>query len=610
MKKALFAIMFLLPLTLMAFSQDILPVDKAFIPSVTKNAGNIDVEIKLADEIYLYHDKLKFKLTAPKKMDITDLLDLPKPVKFHDFIVHRNDIQVHIPLALIQKETDRQPFKLQIFYQGCSEKGLCYQPMHPVYAFDGSGALLKEKAKAKKSSVWGAKKEKIQTQEQVIQAKKPAPVSEESAIADKLKNSSFFAILALFFGFGLVLSLTPCIFPMIPILSSIITLEAKQSGNMSVKRGLFLSSVYVISSALIYAIAGILSAVFGANILSAMQNPWVIVTFAAIFVALAFSMFGYYEIELPKSLQNFANKKSEDSKGNGIIGVAIMGALSALIVGPCVAPPLAGALLFIGQTGDIVLGGIALFLLGLGMGAPLLLIGAGGGKFMPKPGGWMTRVSYIFGVVMLAIAIWFLSRILPPSLTMLLWALLFIGSGIYAGAMEPFKEGIAGISKLTKVFAVVLLAYGLILLVGTFTGGSNVLDPLNKLYSGTHMRAQSSLEFQKISTLSQLQQVVSNNSKPVLIDFSANWCAACKEFDEITFEDPAVQALMQQFALYRIDVTKNSDEDKKLQKKFGVMGPPAIIFYDRDHQELKNYKIVGYKPPETFRELLKKVLGE
>jgi thiol:disulfide interchange protein DsbD len=629
MKKTLILLFLILHSTLFAFEQNILPVEKAFIPTVSSDGKVIHTEIKLADEIYAYDDQLKYKIISPKKVDLRPLLEVPKPVEFHEFIVHRRDIKVDIPLSLIQKEIGEKPFSLQLFYQGCSEQGLCYQPMEPIYAFDASGKLItknnnkeekSEQTQQTQNSIWGTKKRTSESENQVATTEKPTtkeaqkatPISEESAIAQQLQDSSFFAILALFFGFGLALSLTPCIFPMIPILSSIITLESKQSGHMSAKRGLFLSFIYITSSALIYAIAGVLSAVFGANILSAMQNPWVIVIFAAIFIALAFSMFGYYEIQLPKALQNFANKKSDESKGGGIVGIAIMGALSALIVGPCVAPPLAAALMFIGQTGDILLGGLALFLLGLGMGAPLLLIGAGGGKFMPKPGGWMTRVSYVFGVVMLAIAVSFLSRILPDTITLLLWALLFIGSGIYAGAMEPFKEGVSGISKLIKVFAVVLLGYGLILLVGAFSGGTSVLDPLKKLYTSQHIAGAISTHptFTKVKTKEALDSAVAASDKPVLIDFSAAWCVACKELDEITFADPKVQALMQKFTLLQVDVTENSQEDKALQKYFGVVGPPAIIFYDKNHNELKNHKMIGYKPPEEFIPILKNVLGE
>jgi len=627
MKKAFLLLLVIIHSSLFAFNQeDILPVEKAFIPTIESDGKTIHTKIALSDMIYVYDKQLKYKIISPKDVDLKPLLKVPKPVKFHDFIVHRDDIAVDIPLSLIRKEIGKGPFTLQLFYQGCSEAGLCYQPMKPIYAFDAKGNRITDKTTKKATptttSVWGASPkesekpikapEKREVEKTAPKVAQTAALSEESAIAEKLKNSSFFAVLALFFGFGLALSLTPCIFPMIPILSSIITLESKQSGQMSAKRGLLLSLIYITSSALVYAIAGVLSAVFGANILSAMQNPWVIIVFALIFVALAFSMFGYYEIQLPKSLQNFANSKSDESKGGGFIGIAIMGALSALIVGPCVAPPLAAALLFIGQTGDVLLGGIALFLLGLGMGAPLLLIGAGGGKFMPRPGGWMTKVSYIFGVVMLGIAISFLSRILPDMVTLLLWALLFIGAAIYAGALEPLKEGISGISKLTKVIAVVLLGYGLILLIGAFAGGSSVLNPLKKLYTTSLVSAGTNPHpsFQIVKTKEALKKAVQASSKPVLIDFSATWCAACKELEENTFEDPNVQALMQKFTLLRVDVTDNSDDDKALQSYFGVVGPPAVIFYDSAHQELKNDKMIGYKPPEVFIPLLKKVLGE
>ena len=623
MKKALLVLFLMLQTTLFAFNQNILSVEEAFIPTVTSDGEVIHTKIQLADLMYAYDEQLKYKIISPKEIDLKPLIKVPKPVSFHDFIVHRDDIIVDIPLSLIQKEIGKEPFKLQLFYQGCSEVGLCYQPMNPIYAFDASGKLIqsasKETSTPNSNNVWGASAKKKSTPPTITKTKKElekvtqsAPLSEESAIAEKLKNSSFFAILALFFGFGLALSLTPCIFPMIPILSSIITLESKQSGHMSAKRGLLLSFIYITTSALVYAVAGVFSAIFGTNILSALQNPWVIITFATIFIALAFSMFGYYEIQLPKALQNFANRKSDESKGGGFVGIAIMGALSALIVGPCVAPPLAAALIFIGQTGDVLLGGLALFLLGLGMGAPLLLIGAGGGKFMPRPGGWMTKVSYIFGVVMLGIAVSFLSRILPDAVTLILWALLFIGSAIYTGALEPLKEGISGLSKLTKVFAVVLLGYGLILLVGAFSGGTSVLDPLKKLYTNKSVIGAMSTHpsFKTVATRAALDAAVQASDKPVLIDFSADWCVACKELEEITFEDSTVQALMQKFTLLRVDVTENSDDDKALQKDFAVVGPPAIIFYDASHHELKNDKMIGYKPPNEFIPILKKVLGE
>ncbi len=613
MKKFLLLLLTIFNLSLFAFNQDeILQPHEAFIVDAKKQGENIKTSIKLGEKIYLFDRALKYTIIKPKEVSLDKLLNKPKPVEQAGKKAHLEDVIVDIPLSLIKEQIGNSEFTIKISYQGCSKKGLCYQPLKAIFAFDkdGNKVEVKEEPKAESTKkTWGKPaviEEEIKPSEETT-----SNLSEEGEIAQKLKNSSFFAILALFFGFGLVLSLTPCIYPMIPILSSIITLESKQSGGLSWQRGLLLSFIYVVSSAVLYAIAGVLAAVFGVNILTIMQNPWVLVGFAAIFVALAFSMFGYYEIQLPKVLQNFANKKSEEKKGTGLIGVAIMGALSALIVGPCVAPPLAGALLFIGQTGDVLLGGLALFLLGLGMGAPLLLIGAGGGKFLPKPGGWMTKVSYVFGVVMLGIAITFLSRIFPDAVTLLLWALLFIGSAIYAGALEPLKDGVKGASKLVKVFAVTLLAYGFIVMVGAFTGGGNIFDPLKKLYSTKSIGVVSEkLEFKKVTTMSELKDAVSKSKKPVLIDFTAVWCVACKELEEITFVDPTVISLMNKFTLLKVDVTDNSSEDKVLQKAYGVVGPPAIIFYDENKNELKADKMIGFKPPLEFIPILKKVLGE
>ncbi len=614
MKKILLMMLIMLSSLFAGFQNDILEVDEAFKLKVTPESDTIHTVLQMADEIYIYDEQLKYEIIKPKEVNLDKKIKRPSPVEFHEFSVHRKgDVVVDIPLTIIKEAIGDEDFTLKVSYQGCSERGLCYQPIEKSFDFNANGTLktkAQEKPKAKKT--WGTKITKPEEKKEVIKVEnEPTEVSEEDAIANKLKDSSFFAVLALFFGFGLALSLTPCIFPMIPILSSIITLESKQSGNMSMQRGLFLAFVYIASSALVYALAGVLSAVFGANILSAMQNPWIIVIFSILFIALAFSMFGYYEIEIPKSLQNFANQKSDQAKGTGVMGIAIMGALSALIVGPCVAPPLAGALIFIGQTGDILLGGLALFLLGLGMGAPLLLIGAGGGKFMPKPGGWMTKVSYVFGVVMLGISISFLSRILPDMSTMILWALLFIGSGIYSGALEPLKDGVSGLSKLIKVFAFFMLAYGTILLVGAFSGGNSVLDPLKKLYSShaTIQLAQTN-HFKKVKTVNELMNEIEKSNKPILIDFSADWCAACKELEEITFPDPTVSSLMSNFTLLRVDVTNNSDSDKELMKKYGVVGPPAVIFYDSTKKELKNNKMIGYKPPNEFIKILKKALGK
>jgi thiol:disulfide interchange protein DsbD len=604
--------------SLWAFNQgDILKPEEAFIAKAVQKTDKIETTIKLAPDIYIYDEMLKYTITKPKEISLDKLIKRPKPVNFHDFIVHRgDDVVVDIPLAIIKEQIGDVPFTLKINYQGCSEKGLCYQPLSKSFDF---GAAVASKEESKQNTTWKmatpAAKEESKVEEKIapVTTDKVDDSSEEDQIVNALKSGSIGTILALFFGFGLLLSLTPCIFPMIPILSSIIV---SQSGDgkekMSAARGLFLSLVYVLSMSIAYTAAGVLAGLFGANIQTAMQNPWVISIFALVFVALAFSMFGYYEIQLPRTLQNKISKTSDDAKGNGgLVGVAIMGFLSALIVGPCVAPALAGALVYIGQTGDALLGGLALFVMSLGMGVPLLIIGAGAGKFMPRPGGWMTLVSQIFGVVMLGIAIWMLSRIIPGSISLFLWSLLFIGSGLYAGAFEPLKEGISGVKKMIKVFAVMLSIIGAIMLIGSFSGATNPLNPLEKFGACTPIgQVQSKNEFKRVHTIEELEAEIKNSDKKIMLDFSADWCASCKELEHITFPDPTVSALMSKFKLLRVDVTKNTDTDKSLLKKYNIFGPPAIIFYDDKGNELKNFKTIGYKPPEQFTKTLQNVLGK
>lgn len=595
MIRSLLLIFTLLYTSLFAFEQsDILKPEEAFIAEAVQKDDKIQTTIKLAPEIYIYDEMLKYTITNPKEVSLDNLIKRPKPVNFHDFIVHRgDDVIVDIPLSLIKEQIGDGAFTLKINYQGCSDKGLCYQPLSKSFDFGTVEAVKKPT------------EEKAPTQ-----ATSKTDGSEEDQIVKALESGSIGTILALFFGFGLLLALTPCIFPMIPILSSIIVSQSGDGKKMSAARGLFLSVIYVLAMSIAYTAAGVLAGMFGANIQSAMQNPWVISIFSLVFVALAFSMFGYYEIQLPRTLQNKISKTSDNAKGSGgLLGVAIMGFLSALIVGPCVAPALAGALVYIGQTGDALLGGMALFTMSIGMGVPLLIIGAGAGKFMPKPGGWMTLVSQVFGVVMLGIAIWMLSRIIPGSISLFLWALLFIGSGVYSGAFETSKEGVSGAKKLIKVFAVMLALIGAIMLIGSFSGATNPLNPLEKFGTCTPIgQTQATNNFKRVHTVSELEQEIQNSNQRVMIDFSADWCASCKELEHITFPDPIVSSLMSQFKLLKVDVTKNSDADKALLKKYNIFGPPAIIFYDADGNELKNFKTIGYKPPAQFAKILKNVL--
>ncbi|PKN14171.1 MAG: thiol:disulfide interchange protein, partial [Deltaproteobacteria bacterium HGW-Deltaproteobacteria-24] len=436
-----------------AENQSFLEPSEAFKSSFTKNQDNLNFKLELGKDIYLYDDKLKVFITKPEQIEITKEINIPSPVEYDEFIVQLNNLDLTIPFSLLKSKVESAEYEIEVKFQGCSKAGLCYAPMGEKYllTFDTN------------TSTQEIKKEEQKVEETVT-------LNETDTIASSLKDGNMLLVLATFFGFGLLLSLTPCVFPMIPILSSIIV-GASKNEDMTASRGFFLSLVYVLSMSVAYTIAGVIAGVFGANLQAALQNPYVLVVFALIFVALAFSMFGYFEIKLPQAIQTKLNKTTDGKEKQGIAGIAIMGFLSALIVGPCVAPPLAGALVYIGQTGDALLGGMALFVMSLGMGVPLLLIGLGAGKFMPKPGGWMEGITRIFGIVMLGVAIWLLDRVLDASLIMVLWALLLLGSAIYLKIYTNI---------ITRLISMVLLILGAVLLVGAISGATNPLKPLDK----------------------------------------------------------------------------------------------------------------------------------
>jgi thiol:disulfide interchange protein DsbD len=418
-------------------------------------------------------------------------------------------------------------------------------------------------------------------------------------------------IIGAFFVAGLGLALTPCVFPMIPILSGIIVGQGK---NITTGKAFTLSLVYVLAMALTYTVAGVLAALFGSNLQAAFQNPWVLSVFAAVFVGLALSMFGFYDIQMPSFLQSKLTDISNRQKGGTLTGVAVMGFLSALIVGPCVAAPLAAALIFIGQTGDPVLGGEALFALSLGMGAPLLLIGTSGGKLLPRAGMWMDAVKAVFGVILLGVAVWMLERIVPGAVAMLLWALLAIVSAIYMGALEPLGEGASGWRKLWKGFGVAVLIYGAVLLIGAASGRTDPLAPLSggaAMYGavmpapgaapGAAPAAAHGLAFKRFKGLDGLnRELAANKGKPVMVDFYADWCISCKEFEKYVFSDPRVSQALAGTVLLQADVTDNDAADKALMKHFKIIGPPTIMFFGPDGKELSRYRVVGYMEPQQF----------
>ncbi|WP_323668382.1 protein-disulfide reductase DsbD [Aliarcobacter butzleri] len=569
-------ILLLLILFMYSFSLElgnkVLEPEEAFQVKFIKNEDSLNIKLKLGKDIYLYHDKLQINITKPQKIDITKDLNIPKPVNYEEFIVQFDDLNLIIPYDLLKSKVDSKEFEIELKFQGCSKAGLCYAPMSQkqILMFD----------------------ENIENKNTNLEN-----LNETDTIANSLKEKNVLLVLLTFFGFGLLLSLTPCVFPMIPILSSIIV-GASKNQTMTASRGFFLSLVYVLSMSIAYTIAGVIAGVFGANLQVALQNPYVLVIFASIFVVLAFSMFGYFEIKLPQALQNKINKTTDGKEKQGVVGIAIMGFLSALIVGPCVAPPLAGALVYIGQTGDAILGGLALFVMSLGMGVPLLLIGLGAGKFIPKPGGWMESITRIFGIVMLGVAIWLLDRVLDATIIIYLWALLLLGSAIYLKIYQHL---------LTQLITVVIFILGIVLFVGAISGATNPLNPLEKFtLSKITQVSDEKLIFKKIKNIQELEFAIKNSNKPVMLDFWASWCVSCKELEEITFQDEQVINKLQEFTLLKADVTENNDEDKALQKKFGVVGPPALIFWDKDKNEIQASRIIGYKNPKDFLEIVNK----
>ncbi len=574
---------------LFASEDGFLEPEKAFVITMAESTQSVDINVKLDKTIYLYDDKIEVLIN---KTNVTKKVFSKKPIEHDGFMVQMGEFVISVPKTLVKEVNGENPYTITLNYQGCSVEGLCYAPLSSSY----SGKFEVIENEVLKIETNTTESPLVQTETTVIEK------DESSSISDILSGGNLLLILATFFGFGLLLSLTPCIFPMIPILSSIIVQHSNEhTGTMSAKKGFFLSLIYVLSMSVAYTIAGILAGLFGANIQAMLQDPIVLMIFSAIFVALAFSLFGYYSLQLPRSFQNKINKITGGDSNKGIAGVAIMGFLSALIVGPCVAPPLAGALMYIGQTGDALLGGTALFVMSLGLGMPLLLVGAGAGKYMPKPGGWMETVSKVFGIVMLALAVYMLDRILDPMVIMILWGLVLISGGLY---LQEFKHIVA------RIIATIVLIFGISIFIGVLSGATNPLQPFEKFTQGDKnaeaMVASNQLVFEKVHSLTELDAKIAQSGKPVLIDFWATWCVSCKELDNFTLSDPQVQEALKGYTLLKVDVSANTKEDQEMMKKFNVFGPPALIFYDKNGVLLQNKRIVGYKNAKEFLEILNK----
>jgi thiol:disulfide interchange protein DsbD len=507
---------------------------------------------------------------------------------FGEVEVYYDQNSVSIPLALT--DSNIKEFNLNVAYQGCKEDSVCYPPIKKSLTVSIPASFATQVISNSSSNT-------------------SAPitlVSEQDSITQKLKDKSLLINILSFFVFGLLLAFTPCVFPMIPILSGILVGEGE---SITRARAMMLSISYVIAMALTYSVLGLVAGLFSLNLQAASQNVWVLSLFSGVFVFLALSMFGFYELQLPSSWQSKLSSSQSEAGSGTLKGAAFMGVLSAVIVGPCVAPPLAGALLYISQTGDAVLGGFALFAMGLGFGVPLLIVGTTSGELLPRAGLWMENIKRVFGVVMLGVAIWFLERVLPESVTLILWAALFVATAMFVGALDRLEAASTSSQRLCKALGIVLLVYGIILIVATANGGGTVLKPFNNQSS---VVSAETLSFKTIANLEDLDKELEQakaEGKFVMLDFYADWCVTCDEMEAYTFIDPAVQRTLQQLVLIKIDVTKNNDNDKAFLKQFDIFGPPAIIFFNKNSVEIKSHRLVGFVKAEAFVEHIKQAIS-
>ncbi|MDD2884028.1 MAG: protein-disulfide reductase DsbD [Dechloromonas sp.] len=580
MRYLLFLFVFLASL---AQAQEFLDPADAFKASARALDGQtVEIKFTIADGYYLYRDKFRVR-PVDERLTVSPP-ELPRGKEKND--ENFGKVEVFYKTVALRVTVDRQnsgemPLQLDVVAQGCADAGVCYPPHTQTVALTLPDPATTPSAAAQSATASNA-----------------VDGDESGQIAGVLRDASLFAILGFFFLAGLGLSLTPCVFPMIPILSGIIAGQGKQ---VTRGRAFALSVAYVLGMALTYALAGVAAGLSGTLLSAALQNAWVLGGFAAIFVVLSLSMFGFYELQLPTALQSKLSEESGHLQGGRGIGVFLMGALSALIVGPCVAAPLAGALLYIGQTGNAVLGGSALFVMALGMGVPLLLVGLAGATLLPRTGPWMEGVKKAFGVLLLATALWLISPVIPGVVEMLGWAVLCILPAIYLHALDPLPPHAKGWLRFWKGIGVVLLLTGAALLLGALAGGRDPLQPLAGLRGSSAQAAENRpLSFEPVHSLAQLDKRLRTVDRPVMLDFYADWCVSCKEMEKFTFADPAVQAKLAGFTLLKADVTHNTAEDKALLARFGLFGPPGIIFFNAEGQEIAGRRIVGYQNAAKF----------
>lgn len=594
--------------SLFSSEPELLPPEQAFrvtLRAVDEN--HLIASFVPAKGYYLYRERLSFKVLEPQGMQVADVSMPDGKIKddptFGRVEVYTAPFDVRIQLA--REAQTSNSGRLFYGYQGCAESGVCYPPEEKEFAFTlaaNSSSVDGDASNMANNSANNSTNNS--TNSAAASSMLPGWLDPDSSAA-LFAGGSVFWIVAAFFGFGLLLSLTPCVWPMIPILSGII---AGQGTHLSKGKALLLSSAYVLGMAVVYAIAGVAAGLSGSLLSAALQTPWVVGGMALVFVALALSMFGLYELQMPAFLQSRLAAASNNISRRTVFSVFAMGGVSAIIVGPCVAAPLAGALLYISQTQDVALGGLALFAMALGKGVPLLIVGTSLGTVLPRAGAWMAKIKAFLGVLLLGAALWMVSPFLPLPVVMGLTGALLIFYAVHLRAFDALPVHAGGAARAGKGMGWVTLLVGAIYLVGAFSGSRDFFQPLAGLTGSGNQQVATALPFQKVGSVEELQSMISQNAgRYVMLDFYADWCVSCKEMERFTFSDAAVQTRLQDVLLLKADVTANSAEHKALLARFGLFGPPGIIFFDGQGQEIKSRRVVGFMESKRFLRVLDEV---
>ncbi|GAB1576960.1 protein-disulfide reductase DsbD [Bordetella petrii] len=588
--------------------EDFLPPEQAFVFSAAMAGPDaVELRYRIAPGYYMYRERFGLAISPQGATTLGQAKYPQGEVKYDptfekDMEVYHDQVAIRVSLA------EGQPFTLTVTSQGCADAGLCYPPMdHAVRLVPVAGGYAVDGAAAAADTPAGPAGSGASASSGGLGALLSAG---DLGLADAIGGLGWLKTAGVFWLLGLLLAFTPCVLPMIPILSSIVVGGGARPGRW---RGLGLAAAYVLGMSVVYTALGVAAGLSGAGLAAWLQTPWVLAIFAAVLAALALATFGAFDFQVPAAMQGWLSTRSARIPGGRATGALAMGAVSALILGPCVAAPLAGALLYISQTGDVVLGGAALFAMAWGMGVPLLVVGASSSALLPKTGPWMDGVKRLFGMLLLATAWWMLIPIVPTWLQMAGWAFLAVVAAVMLHAFEALPAGAGAPRMFAKGLGLLLALAGVAWLVGAASGGRDVLQPLSHLAQRgggpAPLAAAGPVEFKRVRTSAELDALLAQSTQPVMLDFYADWCVSCREMERFTFSDPAVAGRMSRMLLLQADVTANNADDRELLKRFRLFGPPGILFFAPGGAPIADARVIGFQDAPRFAAVLDRVLA-